>query len=315
MRKYFSLLGTSIAFMVILIGTAWLTLRWTTSEKTVSVPDLHGTNVVDALKEAGAVGLDLRVVREEYSADAPRNVIITQYPKAGTSLKLDRNVEVVLSLGPRDVPIPDVVGMSLRRAELVLKEHGLYLGRLTQVYSESADGQSVLAQNPMALAKNIEGNAVDLLVSLGERAIEYRMPDLIGEGFTRAVALLESVDLTIGKVTYEEYAGLEEDRVINQIPPFGSPVDRNQAISFVVSRGTASRTGTTVTRMPFRFRIPFGLLPVEAEVFVEDQKGRRRVFSGRRFPGSIIETTLEIQGKALVEVFLNGKAVQSREFQ
>lgn len=315
MGKYLSLLGTSIAFMVILIGAAWLTVSWTTSEKTVSVPDLNGTNVVDALKEVGTIGLDLRVVREEYSAEAPRNVIITQYPRAGTSLKLDRNVEVVLSLGPRDVPIPDVVGMSLRRAELVLKEQGLYLGRLTQVYSESADGQKVLAQNPMALAKNIEGNAVDLLVSLGERPPAYRMPDLIGEGFTRAVALLESVDLTIGRVTYEEYADLEEDRVINQSPPFGYPVDRNQAISFVVSRGAASPTGTTVTRVPFRFRIPFGLLPVHAEVFVEDQKGRRRVFAARKFPGTVVETTLEIEGKAVVELFLNGKPVQSREFQ
>ncbi|MDX1762873.1 MAG: PASTA domain-containing protein [bacterium] len=315
MGKVISLLGTFLVFLMILIGAAWLTLRLTTSEKTVSVPDLQGTNVVDALKTVGAVGLDLRVVREEYSADAPRNIIITQYPKAGTVLKIDRNVEVVLSLGARDVPIPDVVGMPLRRAELVLKEHGLYPGRFTRVYSESVESQHVMAQNPMALARNVEGNTVDLLVSLGQRPLEYRMPDLIGEGFARAVALLESVDLTIGKVTYEEYAGLPEDRVINQSPPFGSPVNRDKTISFVVSRGTAAPTGTTVTRIPFRFRIPFGLLPVDVGVFVEDQEGRRQVFSGRRFPGSVIETTLEIQGKGVVEVFLNGKPVQSRQFQ
>jgi serine/threonine-protein kinase len=315
MQRYLGYLGTSIAFFLILFLAAWITMQWTTSEKTVTVPDLHGRNVVDALKEVGKIGLDLRVVREEYNTETPRNVIITQYPRPGTSLKIDRNVEVVLSLGMRDVPIPDVRGMSLRKAELVLKQNGLFLGRLTRVYSQAPQGQTVLGQNPMALARNIRENSVDLLVSLGPRPAEYRMPDLIGEDFDRAVALLESVDLTIGNVSYEEYAGLEENRVINQSPPYGHPVDRNRTISFVVSRGEGSRQGTKVTRVPFRFRIPFGLLPVETDIFVEDRGGRRRVFKGRKFPGGLVEMTIEIRGKAVVEVFLNGRLAQSRTFQ
>jgi beta-lactam-binding protein with PASTA domain len=313
-RRFFNFIGISLSFLLVLIFSAWLTMRWVTSGKTVTVPDLRGKDVVEALKEVGRIGLDLRVVGEEYNETVPRNRILEQSPSSGTGLKVDQNIGVVLSLGMREVAVPDVRGMALGKAEVILKQNGLSVSRLTWAHSEMQERDTVLSQNPIPPASNFRESVVDLLVGLGPRPTEYRMPDLIGDDFNQAVGLLESGGLVIGNVRYEEYKGVPENRIINQAPAFGAPVDEGRPVALVVSREPRMQSATPITRIPFRYRIPIGLLPVATDVFVEDRRGRREVYAGRKFPGTLLELTIEVQGDAVVEVYLNGKKVQSREY-
>ncbi len=315
MQRYLKFLGKFIGLLVVFYVAARITIWLATSGNTVTVPDLQGKNVVDALKEVGKIGLDLRVVREEYDPAVPRNGILDQDPKPGTELKVDRNIEVVVSLGARDIAIPDVRGASLRKTELILKQNGLSAGLTTRVHAQEEE-DAILSQNPMPLTVDVRENAVDLLVSTGPRLPVYSMPDLIGMDFNQAVALIESAGLPIGNVRYEVYTeGVVENRVLNQSPAFGYPVSQGTPVSLVVHREASAQTGATVTRIPFSYRIPFGIMPVDADLFVEDQQGRRRVYSERKLPGSLIELTLEISGKAVVEVYLNGKMIQSLEYR
>ncbi len=188
------------------------------------------------------------------------------------------------------------------------------LGRTTRIYSQEEEG-TILSQNPIPTALNLQDSNVDLLVSRGPQMPEYSMPDLIGIEFAEAAALLETSDLVVGNVRYEEYAGVEGNRVINQSPLYGYPVSRERPIALVVHRRPDSPPGGTVTRIPFSYRIPFGFLPVETDVFVEDGQGRRRIFSGRKFPGSRLELTLELSGGAVVEVYLRGERVHRGEYR
>ncbi|PIV82457.1 MAG: hypothetical protein COW52_13495 [Nitrospirae bacterium CG17_big_fil_post_rev_8_21_14_2_50_50_9] len=315
MRRYLKFMVKFIGLLIVFYIAARITIWLATSGHTVTAPDLQGKNVVDALKEVGKIGLDLRVVREEYDSAVPRNGILGQDPKPGVELKVDRNIEVVVSLGARDIAIPDVRGTTLRKAELILKQNGLSAGLTTRVHAHEEEG-AVLSQNPMPLTVDVRENAVDLLASAGPRLSVYSMPDLIGMDFNQAVALLESARLPIGNVRYEVYTeGVVENRVLNQSPAFGYPVSQETPVSLVVHRESSAQTGVTVTRIPFSYRIPFGLMPVDADLFVEDRQGRRRVFSERKLPGSLIELPLEISGKAVVEVYLNGKMVQSLDYR
>ncbi len=315
MKRYLQFFGALAVFLVIVFASAWATLRWVTAEKTVGVPDLQGRNVVAALKEVGQLGLDLRIIREEYHPSVARHGIIAQYPKAGTTLKVDRNIEVVISLGMRDVAVPDVRGQSLRKAELILNQNGLSVRRVTQAYVPGSEEKMVLAQNPLPLAERIQENVVNLLVSLGPRPAAYRMPDLIRMDVDAAMGLLESAGLNVGSVHYEEYPGVAGNRVINQSPPEGYPVSRLRPVTLVVNREVGFPSGAPLVRTPFQYRIPFGFRAVHTDIIVEDQQGRRRVFSERKRPGSRVELMLETQGEALVQVYLNGRLVQSREYR
>ncbi len=315
MRHFLSLLGIAFTFSLAFIFSAWFSMRWVTSGKTVPVPDLKGKDIVRALEESGRVGLDLRVAGEEYHPVFPPKTVLKQSPSPGTRLKVDRNIEVVLSLGLRDVTIPEVQGMSLNKAEVVLKEKGLTVGRLTRASFPGTEPETVLSQNPDFGTTHLKENRVDLLISRGERPPVYSMPDLIGENFDSVRARFETADLGMGNVRYQEYEGVAENRIINQSPPFGYPVDRDHPVTFVVSREGRSHSAAPITRVGFRYRIPFGFLPVAADVFVQDRKGRRQVFSGRKFPGTLLDLTLEIQGEAVAEVYLNGRKVQTREYR
>ena len=316
MGRTLKILGTTATFFFLFFVVAWLTVWWGTSGKSVAVPDLQGKNVVNALKEVGRIGLDLRVIREESDPTIPRDEIIDQYPKPGTRLKLDRNVQVVLSLGPRDIAIPDVRGSSLRKAELMLKQNGLDLGRVTRISSSGAAKEIVLSQNPMPLAVNLNENTIDLLVSDGPQLTEYRMPDLIGKDFQQTVQLLETAGLEIGKVKHEEYPGAEANQIINQFPFFGYHVSRDTPVTLVVHKEKTSQQAATVIRLPFSYRVPLRIpIPVATDIFLEDQKGRQRIFSGRKFPGTVISLTLDVAGEAVVDVYLNGKKAHTREYR
>jgi serine/threonine-protein kinase len=314
-KRYLQFFGALAVFLAIVFASAWVTLRWITSEKTVNVPDLYSRNVVAALKEVGQLGLDLRVTREEYHPSVARHGIIAQYPKAGTLLKVDRNIEVVISLGMRDIAVPDVRGLSIRKAELILNQNGLSVGQVTQAYVPGSEEKMVLAQNPLPLAERIQENVVNFLVSLGSRPPAYRMPDLIRMDFDAAMILLESAGLNVGNVHYEQYPGVAGNRVINQSPAEGYRVSRSLPVTLVVNREESFPSGAPLLRTRFHFRIPFGFRAVHTDVIVDDRQGRRRIFSERKRPGSRIELMLETQGEAVVEVYLNGRLVQSREYR
>ncbi|NOY53977.1 MAG: PASTA domain-containing protein [Deltaproteobacteria bacterium] len=315
MRRYLYLIGIAFSFFLVFIFSAWFAMRWVSSGRTVLVPDLKGKDIVRALKESGRVGLDLRVAGEEYDPVFSPKTVLRQLPPPGTRLKVDRNIEVVLSLGMRDVTIPEVRGMSLNKAEVVLKEEGLTIGRLTRAFFPGTEADTVLSQNPDPGTTHLKENRVDLLISRGGRPPVYRMPDLIGKDFDSVLALFETAGLEMGNVRYQEYEGVAENRIINQSPAFGYPVDRDHPVALVVSREGRMHSSAPIIRVRFRYRIPFGLLPVTADVFVNDRKGRRQVFSGRKFPETLLDLDLEIQGKAVVEVYLNGRKVQTREYR
>lgn len=316
MRRYVSMIGISMAVLSLFFISAWIAVWWGTAGKTVTVPDLHDKNVVDALKDVGKIGLDLRVIREEHSSEIPRNEIITQYPKPGTKLKVDRNIEIVLSLGLRDIAIPDVRRISLRKADLILQQNGISPGRSTLVFAEGEQEDHVLSQNPMPLAENFQENTVNLMVSIGPRVPEYRMPDLIGMEFDQAVALMESAGLTVANVRYEEYPGARANQVTNQTPQFGYPASRKTPIALVVNKQEASLPAATVIRVPFSYRIPLRIpFPIATDVFIEDRQGKRQIYAGRKLPGSTLELTLDISGDAVVEVYLNGRVAHSRDYR
>jgi hypothetical protein len=204
--------------------------------------------------------------------------------------------------------------MPLRKAELILSRSGLSPDRVTRAYAPDAEADTVLAQNPMPGATDVRENTVNLLVSSGSRLPGYRMPDLVGTPYEQAVAFLESAGLVIANVRYEEYPGVVSNQVTNQSPPFGYPVNRDSEIFLVVNRQEAAAPAATVHRVPFSYRLPFGFFPVGVDVFLEDRQGRRRIYSERRFPGSLVKLTVEVAGPALIEVYQNNKKIHVRDY-
>jgi serine/threonine-protein kinase len=110
----------------------------------VSVPELAGRTESDAGALLSAAGLGIRVV-EEFSVEVPRGTVIRQRPGPGKIIEKDSIVTIVVSKGPQQFPMPDVVTKSSDAAKAELQ--GLDL-RVKEIQLPGSTGNTVVGQLP-----------------------------------------------------------------------------------------------------------------------------------------------------------------------
>ena len=102
-----------------------VTITVGTGPDTVSVPDVTGGTVDQALPILEEAGLTLGDVFEDYSDTVPEGSIISQDPADGESVEPDEAVDVTVSLGVEQVEVPEVYGVSLAEAQAILNAEGI----------------------------------------------------------------------------------------------------------------------------------------------------------------------------------------------
>jgi beta-lactam-binding protein with PASTA domain len=167
---------------VALVSTA-ITMRLAIHGAEVSVPDLSNLSVVDARQRAQSAHLSTNIDGRYYSNDVPAGHVLTQIPAAGTVVRRGWRVRVSESLGPRKVPIPDVVGQPERISSIRIRRLGLELGSVAHLPFQSEDPGAVLAQNPPASSSDVSRPRVSILIAdpPADTEITYVMPDFVGQ--------------------------------------------------------------------------------------------------------------------------------------
>jgi len=232
--KVFLLLG---AFVIIGGITGYLTLRFIVkSEDAVIVPDLVGKEVVYALELLTDLGLNTKVSGYEYRTDVPKDSVARQDPGAGTEVKKDRDIRIVISKGPETVTVPDLRGLDLREASILIVDNGLILGAVTEIYGNKMAPGEVGSQFPVSGSVVRRSEAVDLLVGLGERPLTYKMPSLKNMLLEDGVARLQTLQLSLGRLQYVQELGLPKDMIVAQEPSPGYPVASSAPVSLTVNR-------------------------------------------------------------------------------
>ena len=136
------------------------------------IPNVQNMSLDDAEKELRKVGLSIKL-EEEYSADIEKNYVIYQTPAAGTDAKEGDIITIVLSRGPNQSLVPNIVGMSLSEAKNVLKENKLLLGNIKQEYSDTFEKGIVIDQSPKSGNEiGSEGSKVDVVISKGPEPVK-----------------------------------------------------------------------------------------------------------------------------------------------
>lgn len=146
------------------------------------------------------------------------------------------------SAGPgRRVPVPDIVGMSQDEARAAVEAQGLVWSPPTREYSDTVPAGSVISCEPGAGERVAPNRAVTAVVSRGVETTQ--VPDLAGKTEEQARQALEAQGLSLGTVTREYSADVEQGAIISSDPQAGQTVNHSTAVSVVVSQG---RQPTTV---------------------------------------------------------------------
>ena len=132
------------------------------------------------------------------------------------------------------VTVPDVVGMSVEKAQRTLESQGLKLGAQTPQTSDEPE-DTVLSQDPEADTQLAEGEGVTVVVSAGKQ--QTQVPPL--EGLTSLDAVrtaLRDAKLELGNVKQVE-SDQPAGYVLSQNPPAFSTVDVGTKVTIEVSTG------------------------------------------------------------------------------
>jgi serine/threonine-protein kinase len=232
---YGALLGAAFLF------AAWLSFRASIVGRSVTVPDLAGKSVPEAIRIAHDVGLRVeeQASRARYDDRVPRHRILIQQPEAGSLAKPGQVLRLVLSLGPRELQVPDLAGLAPRAAALKLARESLQLGAVSW-YREADTPAGIVGQNPEPETPATKGSAVEVLTNRGMPELRFVMPDFVGQDADKVRARLETFGFRVGSARYETYEGVAPNTVLKQFPPAGYPLSRRDVVSLTVSQSASA---------------------------------------------------------------------------
>lgn len=148
-----------------------------TQEQVTILPDFKGKDLEYVNKELERLGLKI-LVKSEYSDTVEKDYVISQSPAAGMEVSEGDSISIVLSSGPKQNQVPNIVGLSLLDAERVLEQNNLKLGNIRYEYSDSYKKDVVITQTPSSGSGYVsEGNKVDVIVSKGPMEIQEEKPN------------------------------------------------------------------------------------------------------------------------------------------
>jgi eukaryotic-like serine/threonine-protein kinase len=104
------------------------------------VPELEGRSLEVAISALEPIGLTV-LEQQEHDAQVPAGLVTRTEPAAGTRVAKQSEVTVFVSLGPKQVLVPDPVGLSLDEAKEVLVSSGLTPGNVTSFYAATEEAR------------------------------------------------------------------------------------------------------------------------------------------------------------------------------
>lgn len=136
-------------------------------EQDVLVPSLRGRSLRDAKFALDRVALKQGAIQYQVSTELPEGTIITQDIPAGSKVKRNSYVSVIVSAGTSidSIAIPSLVGKPLGEAQRILKESGLRTGNITYQINEELLPNTVIDQLPRENEVVTTQKDVDLFVS------------------------------------------------------------------------------------------------------------------------------------------------------
>ena len=199
------------------------------------LPDFTEQRITDAQISLRQLELTHEVSSEQYSPGVESGVILRQFPKAGTKVKPGRAIKFVVSLGQKQVPIPDLAGKSVRQAMLDLETVGLTLGEIAWAFSDTIPERVVVFSYPSSGTEIPMGAYVNLMVNRGRASNFTYMPKVIGLTLDEALKRLEDKSLKVGVTSYRADENYLPETVLEQSESEGTELDVGTEIDLVVS--------------------------------------------------------------------------------
>lgn len=306
------LLAAAIAgglILALLIGGGILFVSSLFAVKEVEVPSLINMNENEAREKLSESGLILEVTERVHNKDIPDGKIISQNPRANEKNKVTNPVKVVVSRGPRKVVVPNLVGESYDKVDLILEREGLVEGKFDQEYSEYPNG-IVIRQSVTPGISVDEGTVIDYVISIGPE--KFVMPSYIGKNIEEVKTDLMVQDLILGNITLESSNEYPKDSVIDQSVKPGNEVSKKSIVDFIVSTGPAEDNSAT---HKLRVPLPKNLDTMKVTVYKVQNDISSKIYEGiHGSADSPLLIPISGEGEITFEVYINDSLLERKTY-
>ena len=313
-------ISTFIIALIFIIGvSAYFTLTFIIkSEDTVVVPDLVGKNVLYALEFLTDLKLNAKIKGSEYSSDIPADHVIFQEPEPGSEIKIGRDVMIIISKGVKTILMPNLQGLSIQQARIILEENGLHLGELSTIYSKNIKKDGVVAQSASEGSIITRGAHIHLLVSGGMRPKAYKMLDLKGLSLEDAIFLIEKNNLLLGEIKFCPYEDKPKDVIVSQEPLYGHRVVEGTFVNIIINRkhGRIKEQYLHAAKGAgiFRYRLSDGFLKRHILVCLKSPGLSIDLFDNFVKPGEEILLIVPRNHDSTIFLYENGELIKTQVF-
>ncbi len=206
----------------------------------VRIPEVAGKTVSQARQLLAAQGLTPSAeTGSRFDAVVEKGQVSTTKPAARREVRKGTAVQIVVSNGPRLIPLPAIVGQPLSTVTAALDDD-FQLQDDQYQFSADAAKDTVIA----ATGLGTDGTTVDLskVDTYGERGPVTltvslgAVPDVVGKTVDEASAAYDAVGLQLGSQTQQFSDSVPKGQVISASPQ-DDPVVQGTAIDLVVSKG------------------------------------------------------------------------------
>lgn len=194
-----------IMITAILIFVFLGSLRWITKHDAYQkVPDIVGKNVDEARRLLEAKGFEVEIQDSIYIDTVPKLAVVKQSPEGDATVKVNRTIYLTLNRAqPPMVEMPNLVGFSIRNAEMYLENLGLHVGDTTlrPDIAKNAVLEQLYNGVPIkAGAKVFMGSSISFVLGDGIGNTDMNVPNLIGKTYLDAKQTLSALNINMTQI-------------------------------------------------------------------------------------------------------------------
>ena len=230
-------LGIILVLCLLLYIAFFTTLNCLTRHgEEVKIPDIRGKDINTAITQLK--GMHFEVITDStYEPDVKPLAVLKQVPDTGSVVKQGRTVFLTVNMvTPPHIPMPALVNLSFRSAEMLLRNNKLKLGDTTlkpdiaagAVLEQLYKGQPIKAGDQIA-----QGSKISLVIGDGLGNTNFNVPDLTNSSVMEARIILDQYNLQGNLVPFDmqtQITDSESAMVVDQFPAPLTPTGEHNMI-------------------------------------------------------------------------------------
>jgi serine/threonine-protein kinase len=198
---------------------------------------------------------------------------------------------------------------------MIMDENGLSRGHRSQTFNPAVAKDQIISQVPAPGVMITRGSSVDILVSLGAKVAEIKMPDLSGLTLDEAVFTVEKTNLAVGEIQSQFIKQKPRNIVIRQEPPAGYRVLENSPVHLVINRPPGKATTGNFHRPLYgsllQHNIKNGFLKRKVRIELENKTRTTEIFDDYVKPGEQLWILVPRDQDAAVFIFEDDELVKT----